>query len=350
MQKGKTLVELAKELERLQESKRDFIAHTGKLEVVVDSNNKLRVAGLTGGTPFPIRRTANVQFAQRNGIPQRYFDRMVEDAPELAAANLNHWLHAEPEKRMVRTVEGEVRAFLSDRYRPLDNYELAESVIPVLNNFGTEVRSSEVTESRMYIQAVLPKMSAEPRKGDVVQAGIVISNSEVGHGSLRIEPMIFRLVCINGMIAAQAIRKYHVGRRSGGEDDITELLTDETRRVDDAAFWMKARDLTKAAFNQKFFDAQVTKIVDAESVKVEGDIEDGVVEIQNRFNLSDGEKKHLLTNLIKDGGESQWAVTNAITKLAHTAESYDRSVELERLGGQVMEMPRRSFATLFAKN
>ena len=33
---------------------------------------------------------------------------------------------------MVRTLDGQVRAVLSDRYRRLDNYDLAENVLPIL--------------------------------------------------------------------------------------------------------------------------------------------------------------------------------------------------------------------------
>ena len=33
---------------------------------------------------------------------------------------------------MVRTLDGHARAFLSDRYRRLDNYDLCEHVLPIL--------------------------------------------------------------------------------------------------------------------------------------------------------------------------------------------------------------------------
>jgi hypothetical protein len=349
MKKGKSIVALAEELERLQESKRDFVAPTQKLEVVLDKEGRPVLAGLTKGKgeTMSIRHTAHRQIAQRLGIHGSYYDRMLEDAPDLLATNINHWFHKEPARRMFRTIEGGVRAVLSDRYRPLDNYELAEAALPTLQDKGAEVRSSEITDSRMYVQAVLPKMQAEPVQGDVVQAGVVISNSEIGLGSLRIEPMVFRLVCINGMIATEALRQMHVGRRAIGDTQFaTELLSDETRRVDDAAFWMKARDLTKASFNKKFFDLQVGRIIDAEKVTVEGEIEDVVETTTKKFGLSEGERKGFLTNLIKDGGKTKWQFVNAITKLAHDSESYDRSIELERLGGTVMELPKREFAAL----
>jgi len=344
MRTGKSIMALAEELERLQESKRDFVAPTGKLEVVLDSEGAPRIAGLMKEAPMPIRQSAHRQIAERISIPQKYYDRMLEDAPDLLVENINHWFHKEPERRMFRTLEGSVRAVLSDRYRPLDNYELASAVLPVLRESEVEVRSAEVTDTRMYIQAVQPRMVAEPVKGDVIQAGIALSNSEIGLGSLRIEPLIFRLICLNGMIAMEAIRKYHIGRRDGGEDDISELLADETRRLDDAAFWSKARDLTKASFDRRFFDRQVERVEKAIGVKVERDVEEVVEVMATRFVLGEGERKGLLTNLIRDGATSQWDIVNAMTKLAHTATDYDRSVELERFGGQVIELPKSEFA------
>ncbi len=56
-------------------------------------------------------------------------------------------------------------------------------------------------------------MKAEVEVGDVVIAGFVISNSEVGLGSLRVEPLVFRFVCKNGMICKDyAQKRYHVGK------------------------------------------------------------------------------------------------------------------------------------------
>ena len=74
--------------------------------------------------------------------------------------------------------------------------------------------SCEVTESHLYLKVVNKKLKAEVGIGDVVQAGFVVSNSEVGLGSLKVEPLIYRLVCKNGLIVKDfAQKKYHVGRQ-----------------------------------------------------------------------------------------------------------------------------------------
>ena len=89
------------------------------------------------------------------------------------------------------------------------------SFLPVIQEMqGSQIESCEVTPTHLYLKVVNRRLKAEVRVGDVVQAGFVVSNSEVGLGSLRVEPLVFRLVCKNGLICKDfAQKKYHVGRR-----------------------------------------------------------------------------------------------------------------------------------------
>src|SRR5207244_7939357 len=107
------------------------------------------------------------------------------------------------DKRLIRTLDGNVRAVLSDRYRRLDNFDLAENVLPILQRLpDARFESVELTETRMYLKVVTPSVRYEIAPGDVVQAGVVIANSEVGQGTLSVQPLVFRLVCKNGLIAS----------------------------------------------------------------------------------------------------------------------------------------------------
>lgn len=51
---------------------------------------------------------------------------------------------------------------------------------------GIRIVSTELTDSRMYIKAINERLELEVKRGDVVQAGIAISNSEVGLGALKV--------------------------------------------------------------------------------------------------------------------------------------------------------------------
>lgn len=247
MKTGKTLVQLATELERQSTAKKDFVASTAVLEMTPEG--ELTLESDTTSNEFPVTDHCHTQIAARLEIPAKYYNRMQKEAPELLAANVNNWFHHKPERRMIRTLDGQARAYLSDRYRRLDNFDLAEAVLPVLAEMGEGIRivSTELTDSRLYIKVINERLELEVQHGDVVQAGMVISNSEIGMGSLKVEPLIFRLVCTNGMIAQDHSQKrYHVGRHAQ-EGEAYELFRDETLKADDRAFFLKVQDTVRAA-------------------------------------------------------------------------------------------------------
>ena len=342
MKTGKSLQELAVELDRQVKSRKDFIAATAVLEAHVDEG-RVKLGGFNGGG-HDLTEYAHGQMAESLSIPKKYYDRMKVLAPELLANNVNHWFKAEPQRRLIRTLDNKVRAVLSDKYRPLDNFDLAQVALPIFSEQGAQVVSAELTERRLYLKTTLPSMRAEigasRQQGDIVEAGLVISNSEVGAGALRVEPMIFRLVCKNGMIAADAtMRKYHIGKAAGGADGIFEYLTDETRRADDKAFWLKVRDVVRGAFNRDLFDTLVRKI-EATAAEQIGEIKlDKFVEnVTSKFSLPEGSREGILRNLIEGGDLSQWGTVNAITRTSQDIEDYDQATDFERAGGKVLEL------------
>lgn len=358
MKAGKSLQEMAAELERQQKSKRDFVASTQKLTMqpdgstlLIEGNGNLEEAfkqsSLTGVGDFRINRHCHQQIGDRVGIPKKYYDRMLQESPNLLAVNVNHWFDRKPEERLVRTLDGNARAFLSNRYRPLDNFDVADAVFTQLVDAGCRVETAELTDLRMYIQAISLKTEGEVKRGDVVKAGVIISNSEVGAGAVRIEPLIFRLACLNGMISVDhSLRKYHVGRDSKGAEfeGAAEFFRDETREADDKAFFMKVQDLVKAALQQVTFDKILEKLRKAAEQQIESTDLQKVVEVtQQAFRLTDTERGSVLKHLIKGGDLSQWGLANAITATANDHEDYDRAVDLERFGGQVIELPQKDW-------
>jgi hypothetical protein len=345
MKTGLSIMELATVLEAQAKSKKDYVADTRRLKVKdvpsADGAGALVLQGINGGD-LAIRATAHGQFASSLGIPKVYYDRMLKDAPDLLATNVNAWLERQPSKKLVRTLDGNVRALLSDSYRPLDNHDLAEAVLPQLIGLEAKVMSSEVTESRMYLKAVTEKVHGDVRMGDTLQAGLVISNSEIGMGSLRLEALDYRLVCLNGMISEVSVRQAHLGRGARGADaieDAREFFKSETRLADDRAFFLKVRDAVGSMFDQTKFNARLVKYREADQKEVTGEPEAVVEVVAKRFGFNDSERSSILKHYIKGDMSSAWGVANAITRAAQDVESYDRSYEMERLGGDVIELP-----------
>lgn len=343
MKQGKTLQALGEELQRQRAVRKDFLADTGRLELTSRGNtSQLTITIGKEKKVFTVGELAHQQIASRLQIPYRYYQKMQQEFPELLDENVNAWFDENPERRMVRTVDGHVRAFLSDRYRRLDNLELCAAVLPVIQDMkGASIESCDVTETHMYLKVVNKKMKAEVAVGDVVQAGFVISNSEVGLGSLRVEPLVFRLVCKNGLICKDYSQKrYHVGRQAAtSEDDAYELYSDETLRQDDKAFFMKVQDTVRCAVDEAKFMMTVDAMKRAMHIPLEHDPVKEVEVLADRFPLSQGERGNILRQLFLGKDLSRYGLVNAVTAASKFCDSYERATDLERMGGELLALP-----------
>ena len=368
MKTGRSLPKLALELERQRESKKDYLAPTGLLEMVPPSSSKESTSpaehiSVRGVGDFGVNDHAHSQIASRLGIPMPYYKRMRKDAPELLSRNVNHWFQTKPEKRMVRTMDGNIRAFLSDRYRPLDNADLADAVLPTLIEADAEVISCEVTERRLYIKAIIPGQEIEigPPEGwewgkghdqiDIVQPGIVISNSEIGSGSMAIRPAVHTVKCTNLAVWSDAsLRKYHIGSALGStEGEVHKYITDETRKLADAAVWSEVRDLTKAALVGEAFKDICNSIRAARYDRIESGPQKVVEIVSERFLLTQNEGDSVLEHLIRDGDLTRYGLYNAVTRTASDAASYDRASEIEIAGGDIIELKPEDWREITAR-
>src|SRR4029077_4065298 len=200
------------------------------------------------------------QMATDLGVPKRYFDRMKTDAPELFKRNLHHWMYEEPKRRMLRGYRSSAgssildgRAWLSDRYRRLDNFEITERLLPQFERMEQEYEfhNASVSDERLYIRATFPRMTAEVKVGQAVTWGVQIRNSEVGAATFAIESFLVVLACKNGMVVNKVLNARHIGKR------LDDILSDEARRADDHAFWLAARDTLRASLDESQFESVV---------------------------------------------------------------------------------------------
>ena len=342
MKQGKTsIVELAEAIQNEADNKKDYISPSQLMHVHANGDLKISMRDANDDVlDMPLTQHASRQMAAKFGIPAKYFDRMLADAPDLLATNANHWLHKEPKDLMVRTLFGKVRGIMSNRYQRIDNINIAEDLLPFLSvQDGLEIASCEVTEKKLYIKAVMHKMVSEIKKGDVVEAGLWISNSEIGCGQFEVAPFIHRLVCLNGMKVNDAkFGKRHVGARADVNDSTYSILSDETLRADDRAFMLKARDVVKAAFDEKIFEGHVNKLRDTTERKLEGNPVKAIEVLGATHGLLQGEQSSILRKLIEGGDTSQYGLLNAVTAYSQDVTDYDRASELEELGGKIVDL------------
>lgn len=343
MKQGKTLPELGKELQRQRLNRQDFLADTRLLEMESDSYGSMLNLSLEGKSlSFTVGETAHQQIAARLNIPFRYYKKMQDESPHLLDQNVNEWFGKNPERRMIRILDGNVRAFLSERYRRLDNLELCAAVLPVINEMkNSMIESCEVTPTHLYIKVVNRRVKAEVKVGDVVQAGFVVSNSEVGLGSLRVEPLVFRLVCKNSLICKDfAQRKYHVGRQVNISDDSAyELYSEETLAQDDKTFFLKVQDVVRCAVDEAKFMLTVDKMRESTQIPLKHDPVKSVELLADKFQLTENERGDILRQLFMGGDNSRYGLVNAVTAASKIAKSYERATDLERIGGEILSLP-----------
>ena len=359
MKTGSSLQEMALELARQREAKADYVADTRQLRMVVTDDGPRLMLGDVG--EYQITPFAHRQIGDRIGIPAKYYDRMWGEAPDLLEHNVNHWFANSPERRLIRTLDGEMRAFLSDSYRCLDNLDLAEALLPALTDAGADIQSCALTPTKMYIKAVMSNVSVEIppppgldgpgyRNPVVVQPGIVVSNSEVGFGAVSVEPAVHTLACLNMAVwANRSLRRRHVGETlASGNNEVWQYLSDQARALTDAAVWTQVRDLAQAALHGKVFDDIVAELTRARSEIIQGDPVVAVEKIGEGRGLTEGERGGVLRYLIEGGDLTKWGLHSAITRYSQDVEDYQRASELEQVGGEIITLRARDLPALVA--
>lgn len=353
MKNGLSLVEMAQELQRQRDVKKDYVASH---EVIKAFSSGGGIGVRVGDDKtFGITQHARRQLADKLGIPFQYFQRLEADHPTLLVENVNHLMALDfdnDQRYMVRTLDGNVRGILSDRYRPLDNFDLAQAVLPVLSEAGAQIESCDVTETKMYIKARCPWLTrdlpvpAGLKVGEGhnwyvrrIEGAISISNSEVGAGMIAVNPGIFERACTNlAVFREEGFGRVHIGKKLGGEDSVMEYLSDETKRLDDAVVWAKVRDMVKATMDGRVLETIIRKMEEARGNLITGNPVKVVEVFSKKMGLSEDEKGGVLRHLINGGELSQYGMQWAVTRLAGDAQRYERASELERLGGQVIEL------------
>ena len=121
MKSGVTLQQMLTEVKRQSESKEDYlIAHNRLRMESYDKEMFLHLSDDSGTEliePMTITGIAHRQIGTHLRIPAAYYDRMREERPDLLAYNANTWFKQESSQRMLRTLDGSARAYLSNRYR-----------------------------------------------------------------------------------------------------------------------------------------------------------------------------------------------------------------------------------------
>lgn len=202
--------DLLYKLEEEATLKRDQLVDFSKLRFNDDGS----LSELNGNLQnYKLTDWAASQLCTKIGMPYNYFERCPE---ELRSMNVNHWLEGASSKEvLLRLRENEdantIRSIASSRYTKFDNHEVVALVDQFLNklNKDYEIEMWRNDGDNFHLRMTFDHMATDVGKtpfgqDDIHKVGVHIMNSEVGKSSVRIMPMVYRLVCTNGLMAWRA--------------------------------------------------------------------------------------------------------------------------------------------------
>ena len=342
MIKGIQINELINKILVDAKSKKDFVVPARNITL---EENGVIDWGLDNAPTTPL---AMNQLSTYLGIPSRFIDRLRTDDPELIRINVNRLLATKTEdKRMIRTLHGNARAFLSDGYRRLDYEDVAERALPMIQRAGYSVASATITESKLYVHVVSPRTEGEIRKGDAVRFGWLLSSSEVGLGALNLQLWMERLACLNGMVIPEfSKRRAHIGGRTEAGDSYLVAASTQTQRASDDALWSAVQDHINEFSSVSGIKRVMDRLKEQTDAPVSGDPTAVVEALANKFVLKEEETKSILYAFLENNDRTRFGLANAITQLANDHVDYDRAVDLERIGGELLMTNARDWKSI----
>lgn len=361
-----TLAELAQRLEFQQERKLDVVAPAGAIRahggvlVVQDADHEITASGVTRTAgAFGPTDVCDQGIAEKLNIPGAYLRKLRTEFPDLYDANLNGWLARDERRFLVRTLRGEdghpgvARAFLSNGYKIIDNYDALSAVLDGVRDAGVAVRIAgcDLSDRKMYVRVTAPEIRAyaptllrdyrSPFNGrhgadnPTVFAGFIISNSETGCGALSITPQLTVEVCDNGVtITKDVARAVHTGARLA---EGTIEWSDDTQRKTLSVITAQARDAVRAFLDPAYIQREIRAIEQAAGAPVQ-DADETITLVSQRLKYTDAQRKGILDHFIRGGSLTAGGVLHAVTSLAQTVEDPDEAHELENSALRAMEL------------
>lgn len=339
MKKGHDVRQVVQQINKDVKSKKDYIVTLNALEVTTNNNTYPNLEFTDAPDQYSLTDHSMNQLCGKLEIGTQYLRKCLPVSQELVAHNLNFWIkNTKSKELMVRTIEREsdelpniARAVCSNRYKRIDNDVVITHSLNKLMDLGLDIKYINYDRDTLNVTAINPKVEGEVSEGDVVQSGVTITNSEIGSGSLIIQPFIYRLVCTNGMVAPRYLNRFyskHVGKIiiDPSQDDqyitIIEKMKKQIDLVNDNEVWkesfQKLKDSTKQTINSH-----------------------QIVELAKKQGVTESERAQIFERLNHYVGDTftttKYDLANAITNLGNDEEKSDqRSRFFQELGGLIV--------------
>ena len=339
MKKGHDVRQVVQQINKDVKSKKDYIVTLNALEVTTSNNTYPNLEFTDAPDQYSLTDHSMNQLCGKLEIGTQYLRKCLPVSQELVAHNLNFWIkNTKSKELMVRTIERDsdelpniARAVCSNRYKRIDNDVVANHSLNKLMDLGLDIKYSHYDRDTLNITAVNQKLEGEVYKGDVVQSGITITNSEIGSGSLIIQPFIYRLVCTNGMVAPRYLNRFysrHVGKIviDPSQDDQYITIIDKMQKQIDL---VNSEDVWTESF-QGLLNSRKQKINSHQ-----------IVQLAKRHGVTESERADIFARLNQYVGDtfttSKYELANAVTNMGNDEDRSDqRSRFFQELGGLIV--------------
>lgn len=361
-----TLNDLADLLQRQQVRKVDVVAGAAAIRVI---EGNLIISGaepvvseegvtLADGTYRPTE-ICDGGIAEKLRIPVDYLRRMRAEHLELYDRNVRGWLERDHRHFMIRCLRGDndgtgiARAFLSDSYKVIDHLDVLFAALSGIRRTGLDVQidDCDLSHRRMYVRIAAPQIAVHapallagyrsPFTGvsgadhPVVHAGIVLTNSETGHGSAAIWPRLEVQVCRNGMtIKKDAMRVTHLGARL---DEGVIAWSEETKRKNLELITSQAADAVTRFLDGDYVQAKLTEIERAAATPVD-DPATVVEVVAAELRFTEAQRQEILTHFIRGGDITAGGVMHAVSSAAQTIDDADIAFDMEALSLRALQV------------
>lgn len=331
------------EIEEKSGSMEDYYINSKGLSIDEDSGHIVGSGAnyLNVEEVFPIdyslSEIAKDEFFHRMKMPIKYFKDLLEDGYfNLVKNHIDHNCYNMKEKKfLIRTLENEengryIRAFLTDKYCIFDDYDLFTILKDKLNDKNMKyeiskfVKNESITSMRITFPELEKNIDSKKKKGDILKAGLLILNSEIGLHSINVYPLVYRVVCDNGLTVWQKdtsqkelFYRRHMGLSYSEMSEFVEVAID------------KAIEKSFESMNK------LEKTKDIEIELPEFKIED----ICDKNRIAKSISKNIIEeyNNSWNGDKSLFAIINSMTRVARELDVEDR-IEVEKTASKFLDM------------
>lgn len=365
MQKAMNLQDLLSEVIRQGRNKQDKITNTqDNIRMVPalpgESNGTPKLVLLRKGATelerYEIAEHAHQQIAGRLEIPWRYYNRLLSDHPDMVMDQVNKLFEREPATRLIRILDGQVRAFLSDRYLRLDNAEVLEHALPqiVKGGFQNEMLAAQVDSQGMHIKCVFTgeelahKITTARGQDRIMRPGFRLSNSETGQGKFRIEGFFYDSYCKNGCVWGMkevfSFERSHLGSRLIEGAEFMVVSSQTVQAMNDLV-----RSQTHDALATLSSPERVAQMAEALRKTANSEVcQHPIAAVDlavKTLPILDREKEGILETFLRDGDYTQYGLAAAITEQANNSEkcTVQRAYELENIGAQLLQLSAKKW-------